>query len=282
MGGHTPHRQPQLARRRDHGALESASLAPVLALRSLLGIPALRRARQYGALRLLQRLHRISHRLPVQLRAPECARVLVVAPHMDDDVIGPGGTLALHRQKQSSITVVFCAAGATAEQDRTRKAEARAAADFMGFERVEWLDLPEGLLSPNENLLARELAQLLEELHPDQIFCPYPADHHRDHSAVALALAAAIEQTGYDGDVWSYEVWSPLWPNVAVDITSVVDVKRKAIDLYASQVAGLHYTEGTLGLNRYRGLRVYVDYAEAFFVADAKEFVALTREMNRV
>jgi LmbE family N-acetylglucosaminyl deacetylase len=251
-----------------------------LGLRSLLKVPAVRQVREFGALRLLRRLHRISHRLPVELRAVEPSRVLVVAPHMDDDVIGPGGTLALHRQKGSSISVVFCAAGATPEQDRTRKAEARAAADYMSFERVDWLDLPEGLLSPNEAALASKLARVIDESLPAQIFCPYPADHHRDHSAVALALASAIEQTAWQGEVWSYEVWSPLWPNVAVDISSVVDTKRKAIDLYASQVAGLHYTEGTLGLNRYRGLRVYVDYAEAFFVEGAKEFVKLSREMN--
>lgn len=242
----------------------------------------MRRARQLGAVRLLRRLHRISHRLPVKLRAPTRSRVLCVAPHMDDDVIGPGGTLALHRELQSSVSVVFCAAGATPEQDRARKAEARAAKDFMGFERVTWLDFPEGQLSPNEAALGARLAQCIRELAPDQIFCPYPADHHRDHSAVALALADAIEATRYEGEVWCYEVWSPLWPNVAVDITRVVEIKRKAIELYASQVAGLHYVEGTLGLNRYRGLRVYVDYAEAFFVASATEYIDLAREMNRI
>ena len=236
--------------------------------------------RQYGALRLLRRLHRVGHRLPLRLRSPERARLLVVAPHMDDDVIGPGGTLALHRQKGSSVSVVFCAAGATPEQDRTRKAEARAAAEFMGFERVDWLDFPEGALSPNEAALSAKLEALVTELAPEQIFCPYVADHHRDHSAVALALAAALERSRWRGEVWSYEVWSPLWPNVAVDISSVVDVKRQAIALYASQVAGLHYVDGTLGLNRYRALRVYVDYAEAFFVSDAAEFVELTRNMN--
>jgi LmbE family N-acetylglucosaminyl deacetylase len=175
---------------------------------------------------------------------------------------------------------VFCAAGATPEQDRTRKAEAQAAAEFMGFERVDWLDFPEGKLSPNEAAMASQLARLIRELSPEQIFCPYVADHHRDHSAVAMALALAIGETGWEGQVWSYEVWSPLWPNVAVDITSVVDVKKKAIELYASQVAGLHYVDGTLGLNRYRALRVYVDYAEAFFVAEQDEFVAFAQVMN--
>lgn len=244
--------------------------------------PLVRRVREFGAVRLLRRLHRVGHRLPVRLRSPERARVLVIAPHMDDDVIGPGGTLALHRQRGSTVNVVFCAAGATPEQDRTRKAEARAAAEFMGFARVDWLDFPEGALSPREAELGRKLAELLREQQPEQVFCPYVADHHRDHSAVALALAAALEETRWQGEIWCYEVWSPLWPNVAVDISSVVDTKRKAIELYGSQVAGLHYTEGTLGLNRYRALRVYVDYAEAFFVASPAEYSELAREMNRL
>jgi LmbE family N-acetylglucosaminyl deacetylase len=247
---------------------------------AVLDHPLVRRVRQFGAVRLLRRLHRVGHRLPIRLRAPERARVLVVAPHMDDDVIGPGGTLALHRQQGSSITIVFCAAGKTPQEDRTRKAEARAAAEFMGFERVEWLDLPEGALSPNEGRLSTLLEKLVRELRPEQIFCPYVADHHRDHSAVAVALAAALERARWQGEVWSYEVWSPLWPNVAVDISQVVDTKRRAIELYASQVAGLHYVDGTLGLNRYRALRVYVDYAEAFFVTDAAEFIEFSRLMN--
>src|SRR5687768_7629743 len=164
-------------------------MAPVIAWRAksaslpgpvtFLDHPLARRVRQFGALRLLRRLHRVSHRLPVKLRAVERAKVLVVAPHMDDDVIGPGGTLALHRRAESPIHVVFCAAGKTPEEDQQRRSEARAAAEFMGFERVEWLGFPEGQLSPNEGALASALEKLLIELTPQQIFCPYVADHHR-------------------------------------------------------------------------------------------------------
>jgi hypothetical protein len=41
-------------------------------------------------------------------------------------------------------------------------------------------------------------------------------------------------------------------------------------------------TYAMLGLNRYRGLRVYVDYAEVFFIADAATFIELSRFMNEV
>jgi LmbE family N-acetylglucosaminyl deacetylase len=66
-------------------------------------------------------------------------------------------------------------------------------------------------------------------------------------------LPAPRWHSGYAGEVCCYEVWTSLWPNVGVDISSAIDTKREAVDCYASQVAHLHYVEGTLGLNRFRG-----------------------------
>ncbi len=226
-------------------------------------------------------MHRIFHRLPLQLRALEQSTLLVVAPHMDDDAIGLGGTLALHQELGSELHVAFCAAGATPEADRVRRAEARHAAELLGYRSVDFLGFREGHLSPSEADLARALADLLRKLAPRQVFCPFFTDHHRDHTAAAMALAEALRETRLTPEVWAYEIWSPLWPNTAVDITRAVERKRTAIDAYASQVADVHYTDGTLGLNRYRGIRAYVPYAEVFYVATAKDFVELSRAMNQ-
>ncbi|MEM9191975.1 MAG: PIG-L deacetylase family protein [Myxococcota bacterium] len=236
--------------------------------------------RQRSALLVHRRIHRITHRLPVALRPVEKGRVLVVAPHMDDEVIGPGGTLALHQNAGSTIDVVFCARGATPEADRTRRAEARACGAFMEFAGLHYLDFPEGALSLHEPALADALASFVRRFEPDVVFCPFVADHHRDHTACSMAVASALGRAAFRGEVWAYEVWSPLWPNVAVDISAVVDTKRRAIAFHESQTAGLHYVEGALGLNRYRGLRVYVDYAEAFFVGSLADFRAATDAMT--
>ena len=113
-------------------------------------VSLLRRLREKLALRLMRRMHRLTLRMAVGLKPVHKARLLVVAPHMDDDVIGPGGTLLLHRQFGSPTSVVFCAAGSTPEIDATRKAESRTAAKAMGFEHLEWLDLPDRVIFPGQ------------------------------------------------------------------------------------------------------------------------------------
>lgn len=243
-------------------------------------LPLAQRLRARVSLGLLRRIHRLTHRIPVETRQIDKARLLVVAPHMDDEIFGAGGVLLQHQDKGSDVSVVFCAAGATAEEDRTRKAESQAVAQAMGFSGIDWLDLPDGSLSLHESALGDRLAKSLAARPVDQIFCPFVTDHHRDHTAVAMGVAHAIEQTGWRGDVWCYEIWSPLWPNVTVDISAVEARKRKIIELYASQIETLHYAEGILGLNRYRGLRVYANYAEAFYVTDSRGFCALAHQMN--
>lgn len=241
-----------------------------------------RAVREAIALRLLRRIQRITHRMPVRLREIQPASVLVVAPHMDDEIIGPGGTLLLHREIGSRISVLFCAGGASAEEDRVRNAEAKIAVQAIGATCTEWLNLPDGRLSLHEESMCNHLARKLAQDQIDLIFIPFVTDHHRDHAAVSAALASAIKKAGWTGEVWCYEVWSPLWPNVAVDISGVAEAKRAVIELYSSQVNSLHYTDGILGLNRYRGLKVYVNHAEAFFVADAQAFCSLAAEMNHI
>ena len=91
-----------------------------------------------------------------------------------------------------------------------------------------------------------------------------------------------MEETGYKGEVCCYELWSCLWPNVGVDISSVVEIKREAINCYASQVAYVDYVEGALGLNRYRGIKLGVQYAESLFASDPRTFIGVCRTLSVV
>src|SRR4051794_15385370 len=99
-------------------------------LRKASGIRAVR-----GALarRFLLKLKRATHRAPAELIVPTAKRVLVVAPHMDDEVIPCGGTLLLLREQGAEIHVTFATDGSaglkSAEAAKrltvTRRAEAQ-------------------------------------------------------------------------------------------------------------------------------------------------------------
>lgn len=232
--------------------------------------------------RVLRRAHRIFHRLPVELVAAGDARTLVIAPHMDDEAIGPGGTVLASVAQGAEVGVVVVSDGregltgaeAAAHTER-RTAESRAAAALMGTELVEVLGHPDGSLCRHEPAMAADLGRVIDRWAPRRVMVPFPTDHHRDHQATAAALARAIDAGGWDGEVWGYEAWSPLWPNVSVDISDRLDAKRKALACFSSQMGGLGYVEATLGLNAFRGLRVGVAHAEAFHRAPARSWVRL-------
>lgn len=241
----------------------------------------------WAALKFLARIQRITHRMPTVRGAVRKGRVLVLAPHMDDEVIGPGGSVLLHKRLGSTVGVVFTTDSSgpkTQPGERpiteVRKDEARQVAQALDLEIVAFLDFPDGSLTLHEPELGKKLGEILLTWKPDQIYVPFPADHHRDHQATAAGLALAIKSTDWKGDVWCYEIWSTLWPNVSVDISQVIEEKKKAIALHASQVKDMGYIEAAIGLNRYRGLKIRVPFAEAYFTGNQDEYLRVANLLN--
>jgi N-acetylglucosamine malate deacetylase 1 len=231
------------------------------------------------ATRFLRSIHRITHRMPVKLRAVEKQRVLVVAPHPDDEVIAVGGNLALHQRLGSEVLTLFVTLEGSAAG--VRKGEAERVARLLGFDH-RFLAFPDGSTSLHEPAVTRVIADAIRSFRPQVIYCPFPGDHHRDHQSASACTGAAVAETCYEGEVWCYELWSCLWPNIGVDISSVVDIKREAINCYASQVAHVDYVEGALGLNRFRGLKLGVEYAEALFASNPRTFIGVCRTLSVV
>jgi LmbE family N-acetylglucosaminyl deacetylase len=245
----------------------------------MIGSSLFRRFRVATSRRFLARLQRVTHRMPLELRAVARSRVLVVAPHMDDAEIACGGTLVLHGRAGSVLGVLYVTDSGNTdghklsgdELKKIRRSEAERSARELGVEIVGVGAFPDGYLSLHEDAAAAFVADAVARWKPEQVFCPFPADNHRDHQSTAAVVSLALERAGWRGDVWCYEVWTALWPNVAVDITNVQAAKARAIACYASQ-NGMPYADAALGLNRFRGLRVGVEAAEAFHVSSAEDF----------
>lgn len=247
------------------------------------------RIRSALARRFLVSIKRASHRMPVQLEAPVASRILVVAPHMDDEVIACGGTLLRHKEIGSTVRVVFVSDSSSGIPDpaiaqrvrEVRRAEMLNVQAALKFELRE-LAFPDGSLMRHEAGIAARLADELKDFAPTQVLCPFPVDAHADHQACAIALADAARQARWQGEILAYEVWSALWPNLAIDIGSVAEAKAALIGLYPSQMSDRDYVSAVLGLNRYRGLAHRLDYAEAFHRCTPAQFKALTACLDRL
>lgn len=214
------------------------------------------------------------------LGLPRTERTVVLAPHPDDESLGCGGTLALLTERGTSVTVCFCSDGealasrpAGAHMGELRRREALAACRTLGLVTTpRFLGRPDGRLGETTAELASDLGSLLAAPSPDLVMLPWPFDAHPDHRATALALARVDLPKGVE--VWMYEVWSPLPANRLVDISSVVDLKRSAIEAHA---ADPQLADAVLSLNRYRAGAGLVGghHAEAFLALPAADLATI-------
>ena len=203
-------------------------------------------------------------------------KVLVIAPHPDDEAIGCGGTICLHCRRGDPVRVIFLtsgeqgAPGAPGEEVKSvREAEARAAGTVLGVERLDFLRLPDRGLGENLERGAERLAEVLAGQRPDLIYLPHPEEDHPDHEATLPMARMALAHLGDDRplpELRGYEVWSPMthWEWVE-EIGGVMGQKLRAVRCYRSQLRLFRYDRAVRGLNRYRGIMAAGSaYAEAF------------------
>jgi LmbE family N-acetylglucosaminyl deacetylase len=219
---------------------------------------------------------------PVLQESPPRGDVLVVAPHVDDEVFGCGGTLHLHHLAGDRITVVYLTDGARGSRDQARETslierrrrEARASAEIIGFDRLEFLGFADQELRGRVREAAAALERLLRDDPCRRIYLPFPLDYHPDHVAAARIVLEALSGGPADGELPAltlYECLAPMFPNAIQEISRVVEVKRRAVLAQQSQQADHDYVSVVVeGLNRFRthGLLRGLGYAEAFFHCD--------------
>ena len=128
---------------------------------------------------------------------PGGQRVLVIAPHPDDEAIGCGAAIVRHIAAGDNVLVAFITDGRRSQalglgpeaMAQRRQQEAAASAAILGA-RWEWLGLPEGEWATDE--LCHTLRQIVEREQPALIYGPSRVDFHPEHRRVAQALAMAL------------------------------------------------------------------------------------------
>jgi LmbE family N-acetylglucosaminyl deacetylase len=212
-------------------------------------------------------------------------RILVLAPHADDEILGLGGSMARWSQEGHELVVAIVTRGnpplyTQAEEDQCRE-EARAAHARVGVASTQFLDFPAGELNsvPQGRLNAR-LAELVSSCAPDEVYLPFLGDLHLDHQRVfqSALVACRPNRPGYPKSLFAYETLSETnWnaPNLTpaflptryVDITGFLGAKLEAFACFQSQLAAFPHERSLKALEALavlRGATVNLPAAEAF------------------
>jgi LmbE family N-acetylglucosaminyl deacetylase len=204
---------------------------------------------------------------------PPRGRVLVLAPHADDEAIGCGGVIALHAQRGDAVAIAIATDGALGDPERRfpehdyverRRDEARAAAAALGVPPAEHWSLPDQGLARVPDLVAR-VAEAIARHRAEVVYGPPEDEVHPDHAALGAALRAALAQRTPRPRAFAYEVWVPVRATHVIDVTSVFERKRRALEQYHSQLAYNDYLHAVAGLNAARSIYLPpARYVEAF------------------
>jgi LmbE family N-acetylglucosaminyl deacetylase len=208
-------------------------------------------------------------------------RILILAPHPDDEVLGCGGTACQHEATGDQVSVVFLTSGELGlkhlEREKVRQVreeEAGKAAAILGLTIVAFLRGPDWGVADTVGRLAQELRPILQRENPDRIYLPHPADGHPDHQATLAVLRRALARSKTKPpELLAYEVWTPLAAfDQVVDITGWMPRKLKALRAHRSQLRDFDYVRAIEGLNAYRGaLAAKRPYVEVFQTLELKQ-----------
>lgn len=217
-------------------------------------------------------------------------KVLVVAPHPDDEVLGAGAVMHRLAAEGHEVVTVIVTRGwpplFPAEQVERVRDEAQRAGAVLGAARVRFMDLPVTRLHAlPEHELNAAFETVMAEERPDWVFLPFPGDRHEDHRQVFDAAMVALRPIpGARGSgrrvqrITCYETvsethWSapgiePVFaPNVWIDAAGHMDKKLEAMRVYASQLRpppDARSLEAIRALATWRGSVVGLAAAEAF------------------
>lgn len=208
-------------------------------------------------------------------------RILVFAPHPDDEVLGCGGVMAKHIAYGDDVYVCVVTSSRVEKYRVMHQNYARKVGEYLGVKDVFFFDYPTvELSSVNDRDFTGSFNELVQKIRPEIVYIPFYGDMHTDHKKVADAAMVALRpySAPFVREIYAYETLSETgWnyptadktfiPNVFENISAYVDVKVHAMEMYETKIEKPPHprsAEGIRTLAKYRGGTVGVEYAEAF------------------
>jgi LmbE family N-acetylglucosaminyl deacetylase len=212
-------------------------------------------------------------------------KVMVIAAHPDDELLGVGATLARHVELGHEVHAVVVSEGASSRYEEgaqnTLQEAGTKAAKLLGFASIQFLGFPDQRLDTVPLIeLTQRIEKTLDAVQPRVLYTHHWGDLNRDHRVVCEAVSVAARPIGahFPREVYCFETpssteWSlpdpasAFIPNHFVDVTATLDKKLAAMAFYETEVRPPPHPRSLEALRaraHYWGQIVTRPYAEAF------------------
>ncbi|MFZ5351511.1 MAG: PIG-L deacetylase family protein [Bacillota bacterium] len=189
---------------------------------------------------------------------PKGQKVLIIAPHPDDEILGCGGTLCKHIDENDFVSVLYLTNGEKGGNNdqniisEQRYNEAIEVLKECGVAKYFFFGLKDQAIDINSVIINR-LADIIAENFIDLIYLPHLGDSHVDHFSANILLANALNKITYnDISVLGYEIWSPAETNLIINISNEIERKNKLLKKYKSQLENFDFWTLSKSLSEYR------------------------------
>jgi LmbE family N-acetylglucosaminyl deacetylase len=194
-------------------------------------------------------------------------KIIVFAPHPDDETLGCGGTIAKKTSEEYEAFVVVLTDGRHAfskvlginsdpnpdEIKQIRKEEVIKATKMLGvpITNLLFLDFEDGTLGKHEKEAEEEIAGILRKHFPVEVYFPHRRDGHPDHQVANRIIRRCLKKLGLTSANYQYSIkhkYSRIGPLIErllgffknsiieVDISEYFDLKQKAIEEFRSEI----------------------------------------------
>lgn len=211
-------------------------------------------------------------------------KIMVLASHPDDEVLGAGGTIAKHTAEGDDVYLCIMTKAYTPEWSekfiKSRSKEIEKSKKILGIKKVYFLDYPTVKLDTiPQKELNDSISSVVNEVQPEIAYIPHKGDLNKDHRIVFEASLVALRPLHSKiKRILSYETLSetewgeniePFTPNFFIDITKTMNKKIEAIKAYMSELKPYPHPrslEIIEALAKKRGSEVGVNLAESFML----------------
>ncbi|MFC1647948.1 PIG-L deacetylase family protein [Nanoarchaeota archaeon] len=206
--------------------------------------------------------------------------VLVICAHSDDQILGPGATLAKYASEGVKVHTIISSYGEMSHPhlregviQKQRVNEAKEADKVIGGTGVTFLGLRDGKQSEDYSTskYKKDLMSIIKKYNPERIFTHSDQDPMPDHRAVHNAVIEALDRLKLKTPVFTFEVWtffrirSRDHPKLVVDVSDSFSKKIDALECFKSQWHAILLLKWSVYVKAIlNGLRRNVKFAEVF------------------